>query len=59
MGTNKKYFKQLSIIVNYVQSKNIVSITQSSFSLSPHIISLPPIMNHRSCDELGTYIPVT
>ena len=32
---------------------NIVNITQSSFSLS-HIT--PPIMNHRSCDELGTYI---
>ena len=34
----------------------IVNITQSSFTLS-HIT--PPIMNHRSYDELGTYIPVT
>ena len=34
----------------------IVNITQSSFSLS-HVTLL--IMNHRSCDELGTYIPVT
>ena len=32
---------------------NIVNIAQSSFSLSP------PIMNHKSCDELGTYTPVT
>ena len=34
----------------------IVNITQNSFSLS-HVT--PPIMNHRSCDELGTYIPKT
>ena len=32
---------------------NIVSLAQSSFSLSPSI------MNLRSCDELGTYILVT
>ena len=42
--------------MNYEQSKNKVNITQNSFSLS-HIT--PPIMNHRNCDELGTYIPVT
>ena len=40
--------------MNY--DKNIVNITQNSFS--PYHIT-PPIMNHRNCDELGTYIPVT
>ena len=42
--------------MNYEQSKNIVNITQSS--CSPYHIT-PPIINHRSCDELETFIPVT
>ena len=42
--------------MNYEQSKNIVNITENFFSLS-HITTL--IISHTSCDELGTYIPVT
>ena len=45
--------------MNYEQSKSIVNITQSSFRfVSPYHIT-PPIMNHMSYDELGTFIPVT
>ena len=30
-----------------------------ALSLFPPYHITPPIMNHRSCDELGTYIPIT
>ena len=30
----------------------------TNYKVLPYHIT-PPIMNHRSCDELGTYIPVT
>ena len=54
-GTNHKSLQKQAMQQTLKAYKSNMG---TKYKVLPYHIT-PPIMNHRSCDELGTYIPVT